>query len=274
MSRRVKVFFEERKKSIKLSLFFFRELFVNSIQNNPTRYTKRETYRSGVDGEPGASLGGSSGSLEVDLFVRATIIHWRGEERGASVSARSVGLDIERDRREDTRPSFFPPLWNEISKSTQPPPSRVRKKETTTKTRRLRPRVLGRIESREHFRARCVRVFSSRRGKKIHPRVRVVVVVVVVVVGGFSACVIHLFVLVPRKNVPASKKKKRKNPLVVPRFLRRKALSLEVSRPKTRPRCGGKRVGAYLGGELRGSNGGRQRKHFCICGVFVDVFCA
>jgi len=124
MSRRVKVFFEERKKSIKLSLFFFRELFVNSIQNNPTRYTKRETYRSGVDGEPGASLGGSSGSLEVDLFVRATI-HWRGEERGASVSARSVGLDIERDRREDTRPSFFPPLWNEISKSTQPPPSRV-----------------------------------------------------------------------------------------------------------------------------------------------------
>ena len=247
---------------------------MNSIQNNPTRYTKRETYRSGVDGEPGASLGGSSGSLEVDLFVRATIIHWRGEERGASVSARSVGLDIERDRREDTRPSFFPPLRNEISKSTQPPPSRVRKKETTTKTRRLRPRVLGRIESREHFRARCVRVFSSRRGKKIHPRVRVVVVVVVVVVGGFSACVIHLFVLVPRKNVPASKKKKRKNPLVVPRFLRRKALSLEVSRPKTRPRCGGKRVGAYLGGELRGSNGGRQRKHFCICGVFVDVFCA
>ena len=93
MSRRVKVFFEERKKSIKLSLFFFRELFVNSIQNNPTRYTKRETtYRSGVDGEPGASLGGSSGSLEVDLFVRATIIHWRGEERGASVSS-SVLLD-------------------------------------------------------------------------------------------------------------------------------------------------------------------------------------
>jgi len=91
MSRRV-VFFEERKKSIKLSLFFFRELFVNSIQNNPTRYTKRETYRSGVDGEPGASLGGSSGSLEVDLFVRATIIHWRGEERGASVSS-SVLLD-------------------------------------------------------------------------------------------------------------------------------------------------------------------------------------
>ena len=182
---------------------------MNSIQNNPTRYTKRETYRSGVDGEPGASLGGSSGSLEVDLFVRATI-HWRGEERGASVSARSVGLDIERDRREDTRPSIFPPLWNEISKSTQPPPSRVRKKETTTKTRRLRPRVLGRIESREHFRARCVRVFSSRRGKKIHPRVRVVVVYVVVVVGGFSACVIHLFVLVPRKNVPASKKKNEK----------------------------------------------------------------
>ena len=272
MSRRVKVFFEERKKSIKLSLFFFRELFVNSIQNNPTRYTKRETYRSGVDGEPGASLGGSSGSLEVDLFVRATI-HWRGEERGASVSARSVGLDIERDRREDTRPSFFPPLWNEISKSTQPPPSRVRKKETTTKTRRLRPRVLGRIESREHFRARCVRVFSSRRGKKIHPRVRVVVVYVVVV-GGFSACVIHLFVFGAEKKRPSLQKKKRKNPLVVPRFLRRKALSLEVSRPKTRPRCGGKRVGAYLGGELRGSNGGRQRKHFCICGVFVDVFCA
>ena len=80
MSRRVKVFFEERKKSIKLSLFFFRELFVNSIQNNPTRYTKRETYRSGVDGEPGASLGGSSGSLEVDLFVRATILE-RGRER-------------------------------------------------------------------------------------------------------------------------------------------------------------------------------------------------
>ena len=80
---------------------------MNSIQNNPRRcdeiYTQRETYRSGVDGEPGASLGGSSGSLEVDLFVRATI-HWRGEERGASVSARSVGLDIERDRREDTRP--------------------------------------------------------------------------------------------------------------------------------------------------------------------------
>ena len=100
---------------------------MNSIQNNPTRYTKRETtYRSGVDGEPGASLGGSSGSLEVDLFVRATIIHWRGEERGASVSS-SVLLDwtSKRDRREDTRPSIFPPLWNEISKSTQPPPSRV-----------------------------------------------------------------------------------------------------------------------------------------------------
>ena len=167
MSRRV-VFFEERKKSIKLSLFFFRELFVNSIQNNPTSYTKRETYRSGVDGEPGASLGGSSGSLEVDLFVRATI-HWRGEERGVSVSARSVGLDIERDRREDTRPSFFPPLRNEISKSTQPPPSRVRKKETTTKTRRLRPRVLGRIESREHFRARLRARFRRDGVKKYTP---------------------------------------------------------------------------------------------------------
>ena len=142
---------------------------MNSIQNNPTRYTKRETtYRSGVDGEPGASLGGSSGSLEVDLFVRATI-HWRGEERGVSVSARSVGLDIERDRREDTRPSFFPPLWNEISKSTQPPPSRVRKKETTTKTRRLRPRVLGRIESREHFRARLRARFRRDGVKKYTP---------------------------------------------------------------------------------------------------------
>ena len=44
------------------------------------RYIQRETYRSGVDGEPGASLGGSSGSLEVDLFVRATILE-RGRER-------------------------------------------------------------------------------------------------------------------------------------------------------------------------------------------------
>ena len=131
---------------------------MNSIQNNPTRYTKRETYRSGVDGEPGASLGGSSGSLEVDLFVRATI-HWCGEERGASVSS-SVLLDwTSKDRQEDTRP-LLPTLRNEISKSTAAP-LRVRKKETTTKTRRLRPRVLGRIESREHFRARCVRVFVA-----------------------------------------------------------------------------------------------------------------
>ena len=248
---------------------------MNSIQNNPTRYTKRETYRSGVDGEPGASLGGSSGSLEVDLFVRATI-HWCGEERGASVSS-SVLLDWtskEIDEKIRDQASSHPYGMKFQNPHSRPLRAFVRKKETTTKTRRLRPRVLGRIESREHFRARCVRVFSSRRGKKIHPRVRVVVVYVVVV-GGFSACVIHLFVFGAEKKRPSlTKKKKRKNPLVVPRFLRRKALSLEVSRPKTRPRCGGKRVGAYLGGELRGSNGGRQRKHFCICGVFVDVFCA
>ena len=81
---------------------------MNSIQNNPTRYTKRETYRSGVDGEPGASLGGSSGSLEVDLFVRATI-HWRGEERGASVGS-SVLLDwtSRSTRRYETK--LLPPL--------------------------------------------------------------------------------------------------------------------------------------------------------------------
>ena len=212
MSRRVKVFFEERKKSIKLSLFFFRELFVNSIQNNPTRYTKRETtYRSGVDGEPGASLGGSSGSLEVDLFVRATIIHWRGEERGASVSS-SVLLDWtskEIDEKIRDQASSHPYGMKFQNPHSRPLRAFVRKKETTTKTRRLRPRVLGRIESREHFRARCVRVFSSRRGKKIHPRVRVVVVYVVVV-GGFSACVIHLFVFGAEKKRPSLQKKKTK----------------------------------------------------------------
>ena len=112
-----------------------------------------------------------------------------------------------------------------------------------------------------------------RDGVKKYTPARVVVVVVVVPKGGFSARVIHLFVGAEKKR-PSLQKKKRKNPLILPRFLRRKALSLEVSRPKTRPRCGGKRVGSYLGGELRGSNGGRQRKHFCICGVFVDVFCA
>ena len=46
MSRRVKVFFEERKKSIKLSLFFFRELFVNSIQNNPRRDIQKGRRRT------------------------------------------------------------------------------------------------------------------------------------------------------------------------------------------------------------------------------------
>ena len=166
MSRRVKVFFEERKKSIKLSLFFFRELFVNSIQNNPTRYTKRETtYRSGVDGEPGASLGGSSGSLEVDLFVRATI-RWRGEERGVSVSARSVGLDIERDRREDTRPSFFPPLREENSKSTQPPPSRVREKKRRRRKRDVSARACSVASSLASTFARDACAFFRRDGVK------------------------------------------------------------------------------------------------------------
>ena len=182
---------------------------MNSIQNNPTRYTKRETYRSGVDGEPGASLGGSSGSLEVDLFVRATI-HWCGEERGASVSS-SVLLDWtskEIDEKIRDQASSHPYGMKFQNPHSRPLRAFVRKKETTTKTRRLRPRVLGRIESREHFRARCVRVFSSRRGKKIHPRVRVVVVYVVVVVGGFSACVIHLFVFGAEKKRPSLQKNK------------------------------------------------------------------
>ena len=259
--------FLRRKKEIdKTFAFFFRELFVNSIQNNPTRYTKRETYRSGVDGEPGASLGGSSGSLEVDLFVRATI-HWCGEERGASVSS-SVLLDWtskEIDEKIRDQASSHP---YGMKFQNPPPPSRVcAKKETTTKTRRLRPSVASSLASAF---ARDACAFSSRRGKNTPPRSRRRRLRRRRRWRIFRVC-----------NPPfclwcgkTSKKKKRKNPLVVPRFLRRKALSLEVSRPKTRPRCGGKRVGAYLGGELRGSNGGRQRKHFCICGVFVDVFCA
>ena len=130
--------------------------FVNSIQNNPMRYKKghpgTRTYRSGVDGEPGASLGGSSGSLEVDLFVRPR----RGRERGSSVSARRwIGNPYghHRQKIEDTRPL---PSLNEISKSAALLESAqfLRKKETTTTTRCLRPRVLGRIESREQFRAR------------------------------------------------------------------------------------------------------------------------
>jgi hypothetical protein len=49
--------------------------FVNSIQNKKKqnrgeREREREkTYRSGVDGEAGASLGGNSGGLEVNLLM-------------------------------------------------------------------------------------------------------------------------------------------------------------------------------------------------------------
>ena len=249
---------------------------MNSIQNNPTRYTKRETYRSGVDGEPGASLGGSSGSLEVDLFVRATI-RWRGEERGVSVSARSLldwtSKEIDK-RRYETK--LLPTLYGKkIQNPHSRPLLRVRAKKRDDDENATSPPARARSHRVSRALSRAIAcAFSSRRGKKIHPpafassscrrqrRWRI-----------FRACN-PPFCRCREKTSQPPKKQKRKNPLVVPRFLRRKALSLEVSRPKTRPRCGGKRVGAYLGGELRGSNGGRQRKHFCICGVFVDVFCA
>ena len=210
MSRRVKVFFEERKKSIKLSLFFFRELFVNSIQNNPTRYTKRETtYRSGVDGEPGASLGGSSGSLEVDLFVRATIIHWRGEERGASVSS-SVLLDwTSKEIDEKIRDQASSHPYGMKFQNPHSRPLRACEKKRRRRKRDVSARACSVASSLASTFARDACAFSSRRGKKIHPRVRVVVVYVVVV-GGFSACVIHLFVFGAEKKRPSLQKKKTK----------------------------------------------------------------
>ena len=77
-------------------------------------------------------------------------------------------------------------------------------------SRRLRPRVLGRIESREHFRARLRARFRRDGVKKyIPPRSRRRLVVVNVV-GGFSARVIHLFVGAEKKRPSLQKNKNEK----------------------------------------------------------------
>jgi len=77
---------------------------VNSIQNqekkNKTEEREREkTYRSGVDGEAGASLGGNSGGLEVNLFQKCE--RKRETKRGSErLSIKQIYVKKKRDPRE------------------------------------------------------------------------------------------------------------------------------------------------------------------------------
>jgi len=163
------------------------------------RYIQRETYRSGVDGEPGASLGGSSGTLEVDLFVRATILE-RGRER--RLGQRAFCWIGHRKIDKKIRDRFFPPLRNEISKSTAAPFTCAKKRDddenATSPPARARSHRVSRALSR------AMRARFRRDGVKKYTPARVVVVVVVPK-GGFSACVIHLFVGAEKKR-PTPKK--------------------------------------------------------------------
>ena len=81
-------------------------LSVNSIQNqekkNKTEERERErekTYRGGVDGEAGASLGGNSGGLEVNLFQKC---ERKRETKGGSerLSIKQIYVKKKRDPRE------------------------------------------------------------------------------------------------------------------------------------------------------------------------------
>jgi hypothetical protein len=74
-----------REKSVvRRSVSFFRELYPKHTKKKQKRVKEREkkTYRSGVDGEAGASLGGNSGGLEVNLLrFKSAIVKERREER-------------------------------------------------------------------------------------------------------------------------------------------------------------------------------------------------
>jgi hypothetical protein len=76
--------------------------FVNSIQKTKKKKQKREerekTYRSGVDGEAGASLGGNSGGLKVNLlcFNSASV----KERRRERVRTRSI---TDKKKKRDPR---------------------------------------------------------------------------------------------------------------------------------------------------------------------------
>jgi len=77
-----------REKSVRQSrLFswvvsFFRELYPKPRKKNKREFEReKKTYRSGVDGEAGASLGGNSGGLEVNLLrFKSAIVKERRRE--------------------------------------------------------------------------------------------------------------------------------------------------------------------------------------------------
>ena len=246
---------------------------MNSIQNNPMRYIQKgRRTAAALTENPARAL---VAVLEVLKLTCSFVRPFIGEgKREASRSAR-VLLDWtskEIDEKIRDQASSHPYGMKFQNPHSRPLRACAKKRDddenATSPPARARSHRVSRALSRAmraRFRRDGVKKYTparSRRRRRRRRRWRI-----------FRVCN-PPFCLGAEKKRPSLQKKKRKNPLVVPRFLRRKALSLEVSRPKTRPRCGGKRVGAYLGGELRGSNGGRQRKHFCICGVFVDVFCA
>ena len=59
----------EERRAVRRSVSFFCELYPKQKKTKQRREREREkTYRSGVDGEAGASLGGNSGGLEVNLL--------------------------------------------------------------------------------------------------------------------------------------------------------------------------------------------------------------
>ena len=96
---------EERRAFVGQSLSF-----VNSIQNQEKKTKERrernKTYRSGVDGEAGASLGGNSGGLEVNLlcFKRARVKKRRREsERVKRRYEKKTRSEREKDNEKKKR---------------------------------------------------------------------------------------------------------------------------------------------------------------------------
>ena len=206
---------KERKKEIdKTFAFFFFERALRELypkQSDDIYIQKGRRTAAALTENPARAL---VAVLEVLKLTCSFVRPFVGEgKREASRSARVLCWIGHRKRstKEDTRPSFFPPFTGRKFKiHTAAPFARARKKGTTTKTRRLRPRVLGRIESREHFRARLRARFRRDGVKKyIPPRSRRRLVVVNVV-GGFSARVIHLFVGAEKKRPSLQKNKNEK----------------------------------------------------------------
>jgi len=90
-----------REKSVvRRSVSFFRELYPKPRKKNKREFEReKKTYRSGVDGEAGASLGGNSGGLEVNLlrFKSASVKERREESQCVSIA------DVKKKRDDPTR---------------------------------------------------------------------------------------------------------------------------------------------------------------------------